>query len=67
MIRALRQLRVMPAVRFVSEAYTQLAEGTGMSRRLYIIHNNKRISPWHDIYPFTDRADELIMVNEIPR
>jgi len=67
MITVFRQLKNIRSIRFISNAYTQLTEGNGISQKIFLIHNNKKVSPWHDIFPFTERPDEILMVNEIPR
>ena len=53
--------------RSMSNSYMKLKEREGLSGKIYITKNNKKISPWHNISPWTNKPNEIIMVNEIPK
>jgi hypothetical protein len=47
--------------------YTTTTEGNGLTKKVYVMRDGKRISPWHDIQLWTEKPGVVHMVNEIPR
>ena len=56
-----------PFVRFMSKGYAPLIEGNGLSYKAFITQDNKKISPWHNVPLWANQAEEVYMVNEIPK
>lgn len=46
--------------------YNTLTEAGKDVIRVYLVQNEKRISPWHDVPIWNDGAGVINIVNEIP-
>lgn len=54
------------AFREFSSKYETITQDDGNFIRVFLIRNNKKISPWHDVNIWTNKSGILHMVNEIP-
>jgi len=62
-----RNVRLLVQSRKICTEYERILEGEGIQKKVFIAQNGKKISPWHDLNLWTNKTDELLMVNEIPK